>query len=166
MRRLRRSARMLLVNGLGSGYWFPKTWRRVLYRACGLDINDATVFSGTIIRTARLRIGSGSFVNHFCLFDDGDITIGRSVFISSGVTLASMDHEMGPSSKRAGPVMARPIVIEDGAWIGARAVVLGGVTIARGCVIGAGAVVTRSTEPNSIYAGVPARLVRVLQDVG
>jgi acetyltransferase-like isoleucine patch superfamily enzyme len=49
------------------------------------------------------------------------------------------------------------IVIDDDVWIGAHASVLDGVRIARGCVIGAGAVVTKSTEPYGVYAGVPAK---------
>jgi maltose O-acetyltransferase len=160
-----RTVRLGLVNGVGSAYWLPKTWRRLLYRACGFQIGSSTIFfSGTIIRTERLSIGSGSFINHSCLFDHGDIRIGDSVFLSAGVTLASGDHEVGPSTQRAGREVARPIVIEDGAWIGTNAVVLGGVTIRRGCIVGAGAVVTKSTDPDCVYVGVPARRMRVLDE--
>jgi acetyltransferase-like isoleucine patch superfamily enzyme len=51
------------------------------------------------------------------------------------------------------------IVIEDDVWIGAGARILDGVTIARGSVIGAGSVVTKSTQPYSIVVGVPAKIV-------
>ena len=52
------------------------------------------------------------------------------------------------------------VVIEDDVWIGTRAIVLGGVTIGRGAVIGAGAVVTKSIPPYAIAAGSPARVLR------
>ena len=51
------------------------------------------------------------------------------------------------------------VIIEDDVWIGANAVLLEGVTVAQGSVIGAGAVVTKSTQPYSISAGIPARQV-------
>ena len=52
------------------------------------------------------------------------------------------------------------IIIEDDVWIGAGVRILDGVTIARGCVIGAGSVVTKSTEEFGVYVGVPARLIK------
>lgn len=52
--------------------------------------------------------------------------------------------------------------VGDGCWIGANATILPGVTVAPGCVIAAGAVVTKDTEPDGLYAGVPARRVRDL----
>jgi acetyltransferase-like isoleucine patch superfamily enzyme len=53
-----------------------------------------------------------------------------------------------------------PVVIEDDVWIGANAVVMPGVTVRRGAVIGAGAVVTSDVEPYSVAVGVPARVIR------
>ncbi|WP_447643573.1 acyltransferase [Nocardioides zeae] len=52
--------------------------------------------------------------------------------------------------------------IGNGAWIGARALILPGVSVSEGCVIAAGAVVNRNTEPHGLYAGVPARRIRDL----
>ena len=51
-------------------------------------------------------------------------------------------------------------MIEDDVWIGANCTILDGVRIAKGCIIGAGSVVSKSTEPFGIYAGVPARLIK------
>jgi maltose O-acetyltransferase len=58
--------------------------------------------------------------------------------------------------------VARPVSIEDGAWIAARVTILPGVTIGRGTVVAAGAVVTRDVPPNTLAAGVPARVKREL----
>ncbi len=61
--------------------------------------------------------------------------------------------------KASGIELDQDVVIEDDVWIGGRAIVLSGVTIARGCIIGAGSVVTRSTTSYDIYAGNPARKI-------
>jgi acetyltransferase-like isoleucine patch superfamily enzyme len=79
-----------------------------------------------------------------------------------GVVLAAGGHNIsGPERRALGPNDA-PVVIGAGSWLGARVVVLPGVHVAPGCVVGAGAVVTRDTEPNGVYVGVPARRVRDL----
>ena len=77
--------------------------------------------------------------------------------ISSGM------HEYTQSKK---PVMLqkidpKKIVIEDGVWIGANVVVMPGVTIAEGTIVGAGSVVTKSTKPYSVVAGVPAKILKL-----
>jgi len=91
----------------------------------------------------------------------GRIKIGDDVMIASNVVLRASNHGM---NKSEGPMKVQPtlfgeIVIEDDVWIGSNAVILPGVTIARGCVIAAGCVVSRSTEPFSIVAGVPGRKI-------
>jgi acetyltransferase-like isoleucine patch superfamily enzyme len=72
---------------------------------------------------------------------------------------------MGGGAKRAGIGAADPIVVGDGSWIGARAVILGGATIGSGCIIGAGAVVLPGIyEANTLLAGVPARVIKKLPE--
>ena len=89
--------------------------------------------------------------------------IGRNVMIAMNVTLASSSHEVSKnSSHRAGQGYSKPITVEDGAWIGAGVIILPGITIGSGCVIGAGSVVTKDTEKDSLYVGVPARKVKDL----
>lgn len=90
------------------------------------------------------------------------ITIGHNVMIAAGVRMitrkhgfADLDHPMA----KQGYTNA-PIVIEDDVWIGFQAVILPGVTIGRGSIVGAGAVVTKDVGPYSIVGGVPARLIR------
>jgi maltose O-acetyltransferase len=162
VKRLGAALRMGVLNGVAAASWMPKRWRRSLMRLCGLRVGDALIFSGSLFRSTAVSIGDGTFVNFRCIFD-GPVTLGRNAAIGPNVTFAVGDHELGPASGRAGAHTLRPIVIGDGAWVGAHVVVLGGVTIAAGCVIGAGAVVTRSTDPDGVYMGVPARRVRDLQ---
>ncbi|MNP69519.1 Maltose O-acetyltransferase [compost metagenome] len=78
------------------------------------------------------------------------------------VMLCSSTHEPGDVSRRAGKPSGKSIKIGDGTWIGTRAVILPGVTIGEGCIISAGAVVTKDCEPNAMYAGVPAKKIKEL----
>ena len=88
--------------------------------------------------------------------------IGRNVSIGPFVQLVTDSHELANVNRRAGRTFYDPIVVGDGAWIGAGSIILGGVRIGRGAVIGAGSVVTRDVEPDTLYAGTPARKIRDL----
>lgn len=69
---------------------------------------------------------------------------------------------MGDAKRRAGKAIVGDIIIENGCWIGGNVTILPGVVISEGCIIGAGSVVTKNTEKNSLYVGVPAKKVRNL----
>lgn len=71
-------------------------------------------------------------------------------------------HDIGDKTLRAGKYIQKSVIVEDGVWIGANATILPGVTIAEGCIIGAGALVNKSTEPNGLYVGVPAKRIKDL----
>jgi len=89
--------------------------------------------------------------------------IGDYVMIAPHVTILSSMHGYDqisvPMIKQEKKKNIIPIIGND-VWIGTRAVIMPGVRVGDGCIIGAGAVVTRSTEPYGIYAGVPARKIR------
>lgn len=86
------------------------------------------------------------------------IVIGDRVRISRDVIIetAGLDFSSG---KPPYSHMSNPICIEEGVWIGARAIILGGVTIGKNSVIAAGSVVTKSVPPYSIVGGVPAKSI-------
>src|SRR3546814_18261471 len=75
------------------------------------------------------------------------------------VSILTTGHPVEPSPRRAG-VVARPIAIERNVWIGAGAIVIGGVTVGENSVVGAGAVVTRDVPRNTFVGGNPARVIR------
>jgi acetyltransferase-like isoleucine patch superfamily enzyme len=105
----------------------------------------------------RVSIGAGTVIDHDCLLSTtGGLLIGEHVCISAGVWLVTGNRDLND------PRFAetyQPIVIDDYAWIGPRAMVLGGITIGRRAIIQAGAVVTQDVEPNRVVAGVPATVV-------
>src|SRR3954452_168159 len=79
-----------------------------------------------------------------------------------GVMILTSAHALGPHERRGGELASAPVRIGHGCWIGARAVLLPGVTVGDGCVIAAGAVVRADCTADTLYAGVPAQAVRRL----
>ena len=119
--------------------------------------------SASASRSSSVTIGTNCWVNDGCTFDtSAEITLGNGVALGHEVMLLTSTHEIGPQFYRAGRSIDLPIIVGDGAWIGARAVVLPGVTIGRGAVVAAGSLVNRSVADNVLVAGVPARVVRPL----
>jgi len=84
-----------------------------------------------------------------------------------GVTVLGGDHNASQIGRFMRDVIEKvpendlPVIIEDDVWIGAKAVILKGVTLRRGSIVAAGAIVTKSFPPYSVIAGVPARLLKM-----
>jgi galactoside O-acetyltransferase len=90
----------------------------------------------------------------------GKIIIGNNVMIAPNVVIRAANHGLRRETEmRFQPHEYGEIVVEDDVWIGSNAVITSGVTISRGTVVGAGAVVTKSTKPYVIVGGVPARVI-------
>ena len=109
-----------------------------------------------------LSIGEGTYIGPRCVLGaGGGLTIGRHVTLGAAIHLLAENHAFDDLSRPINEqgVTRRGITIEDNAWIGNAAIVLDGVTIGRGAVIGAGAVVTRDVPPLAIAVGNPARVI-------
>jgi len=118
------------------------------YSAYGLDI----------------RIGYKVFINQCCtLYDMGGVDIADHVMIGPNVNIITTGHPLEPSRRRA-YIEAKPIVIQKNVWIATGATIIGGVTVGENSVVAAGAVVTKDVPPNSFVAGVPAKVVRSLEE--
>jgi maltose O-acetyltransferase len=157
-----------------SGIFPQNSFNRVrtsLLRALGLKIAATTCFGGSVTITGSgsvhdlLSIGPGCHITGPLHIDlTASVSIGARVYMGYDVMLVTADHELGEAVQRCGRRVYRPIFIEDGVWIGSRAVILPGVRIGRGAVVAAGAVVTRNVPPNAMVGGVPAKLLRDLED--
>jgi acetyltransferase-like isoleucine patch superfamily enzyme len=91
------------------------------------------------------------------------VTIGDHVTISHRCIIsAHMDSPSDTPVKRFIPIGAKPVVIEDGAWISIGATILPGVTVGKNAVVAAGAVVSRDVPPGTLVGGVPARHIKRL----
>lgn len=103
----------------------------------------------------NFKLGKNSVINQKCRLDNrGNITIGDSVSISAEVCILTADHYPQSPDFSGG---VSPVTIEDYVFIGTRAMILPGVTLGKGSVVGAGAVVTKDVAPFTIVAGVPAK---------
>jgi maltose O-acetyltransferase len=154
----------ILVCNIAASWLVPRTLRWAIYRACGLRINTRAISAGCFF-SGQTIIGRGTFVNAGCMFDGfAPIEIGERCSMGMRVTLITSTHELGDASHRAGALFGKPIRIGNGTWVGACATILPGVTIGEGCVIGAGAVVTSDCESGWVYAGVPAKPIRYLDE--
>lgn len=122
-------------------------------------------FMSGVCEMPEIRLGNHVFVGNLCTFSAAlKIVVGDHVLISTGVRIHDNDgHPLDAAKRRAGerigPDDARPVIIEDGTWIGANAVILKGVTIGRNAIVGTNAVVTRDVPPDAVAAGNPARIV-------
>jgi acetyltransferase-like isoleucine patch superfamily enzyme len=120
----------------------------------GQHVQMAGAWSGR----GKVSIGRGTVINWDCLlYVTGGLVIGENVSISAGAWLVTGSHDLNDPQF---PVTYKPIVIENHAWIGMRATILGGVTISEGAVVMAGAMVTRDVPPYAIVGGVPARVIK------
>jgi maltose O-acetyltransferase len=145
-------------------------WLRIrLLRAGGLRIGRRSMVGGRLRLAggpdpaSRVRIGDDCFINDGCRFDtSAPITIEDGAYLGHDVAVLTSSHELGPPERRAGTFSCAPIQIGRGVWIGARAVLLPGVSIGDGAVVAAGAVVTHSVGANVVVGGVPAREVRTI----
>jgi len=120
------------------------------------------VFNFRDLPRAFIHIGKRTFVGESVIIrGQGGVEIGDAVLIGPNAQILAINHNHDDPSL---PILdqgirGEGIVIEDGAWIGAGAIVLDGVRVGRNAVIGAGAVVTRDVPAHHVAVGVPARLV-------
>ena len=121
-----------------------------------------------IAKEGRIKIGNGVGMSHVNIVSWDNIEIEDNVFIGSGVKIWDTDfHSLEYTKRLKSPdpgVKHAPIKIKEGAFIGACAIVLKGVTIGKHSVIGAGSVVTKSVPDNEIWAGNPAQFIRKIEE--
>jgi len=144
-------------------------FRTAVYRAGGLKIGRGTLVLGGMELCGqgryweRLTIGNDCQITTPLYVDlNSEITCGDKVAIGHHVVLVTTGHKYDDPRHRCGEGIYEPIVIEDGAWIGANVTVLPGVTIGAGSIVAAGAVVSKSVPPHTVVGGIPARVIREL----
>jgi acetyltransferase-like isoleucine patch superfamily enzyme len=139
----------------------------IIWRDGRVVIGERVSLRGGVVVDAQrgsIEIGRHVSLNDYVvLLGRGGIVIGNDVRIAAHVLMASFDHNFDDVEMpiRLQGVTKKPIVVEDDVWIGAGAKILGGSHIARGCVIGANAVVKGRTVPYGVYLGAPARLYKM-----
>lgn len=135
--------------------------RRFLYRLGGVRIGKGSALHMGIkfYNPWGIKIGDDSIIGEGTVLDGRDkLTIGNHVDIASEVMIYNGEHDIHSQNfSVVENVVSSPVTIEDYVFIGPRAIILPGVTIKKGAVVGAGAVVTKVVEEFQIVGGVPAK---------
>ena len=149
-------------------HWVQGRGRVIIGDDVLLDGKSSFTFASRFSDAPTLRIGDRTKIGHGCVFVIGrEISIGADCRIAGGASFRdSPGHPLDPDARRRGepppPDAVKPIVLEDNVWIGANAIVQGGVRIGEGSVVSTGAVVMSDVAPGSLVAGNPGRRIGVV----
>ncbi|KRK39495.1 sugar O-acetyltransferase [Loigolactobacillus bifermentans] len=138
--------------------------RAILGQLFGAPLDQATVLNPPFQTDfgAHTFIGKHVFINRDCFFVDlGGVYIEDNALIGPRVMLISVGHHEDPAYRR--DLVLKSVRIKQGAWLGANVTVLPGVTVGEHAIVGAGAVVTKNVPANTVVAGVPAKVLRTIQ---
>lgn len=152
-----------LVAELNGKYHEMDEVRRLMSLITGVQIDDGfRLFTPFYTDFGKnIRFGKNVFVNMCCCFQDqGGIRIGDNTLVGHRCTIATLNHQLEPEKRQN--LSLSPVVIGNNVWIGADVTICPGAVIGDNAVVGAGAVVLGKVAPNTIVAGVPAKLIRNL----
>lgn len=131
--------------------------RRFFYRLAGMKIGKgSTIHMGArFFQPGNIAIGEDSLIgDHIFLDGRAPLSIGNHVDIASQVMIYNSEHDLTDETNKA---IEQPVEIGDYVFIGPRAIIMPGVSIGRGAVVAAGAVVTKDVPEKTIVAGIPAK---------
>lgn len=150
--------------------WLPETrhfpiggclrrfWLKKIIRFCGKNVN----VESRAAFTPKLKIGNNSGIGIECQLY-GNITIGENVLMGPEVVIYTQNHKFSDSEKYIGEQgyeEEKEVVLGNDIWIGRRVMIMPGVHIGNGCVIAAGAVVTKDMPDYSVVGGIPAKVIK------
>ena len=146
---------------LNGSYHTPEEVRALMSKLTASEIDESFVLFPPFHTDCgkNTKIGKRVFVNAGCQFQDqGGITIGGDVLVGPQTIIATLNHDPDPDKR--GGMFAKPVVICEKVWLGARVTICPGVTIGDGAIVAAGAVVTKDVQPRTVVAGVPAKVIK------
>ncbi|EGJ33955.1 MAG: acyltransferase [Moorea sp. SIO3B2] len=138
----------------------------------GITIKDDVIVSRNCViqgKTGPVVIGKKTDIGCNAIISSGaGIFIGSSVLIAGNCYIGGgryLSDRLDIPMMEQGVYSKGPVVIGDDVWLGAGAIVLDGVRIGKGCIVGAGAVVTKNLPDYAVAIGVPARVIRMRQQI-
>lgn len=137
-----------------------RTFRRWMYRLSGIKMGKGSVIHMwcNFYDPTNITVGHDTIIGDHAFLDGRDrLTIGNHVAFASSVMVYNSQHDI--DDEHFSPI-SKPVTIEDYVFIGPRAIILPGVTIGKGAVVAAGAVVSRDVPPFTVVGGVPAVKIR------
>ena len=156
---------MFVVNHLCDGAYLFELKRRLL-NLIGYKLGEGTKVVGPIYCTAKLRTGCDCWLGrNFTIHGNGIVEMGDNCDIAKDVTFLTGRHSTDAQEDGADEVRAVSICVGEGCWIGAHATLGRNVTIGKGCMILADACVMKNMPEKTLIGGVPARIVRKLDEL-
>ena len=152
-----------LTTRLNTSYHDEDGARSLISEIIGSKVDESTRVTPPFYTDfgRNIKLGKNVFVNHACTFmDRGGIIIEDDTKIGPKANLLTSNHPLDPAHRKE--LVSTPIWIKKNVWIGAAATILPGVTIGENSVVAAAAVVTQDVPPNTVVAGVPAKVIRTL----
>lgn len=156
---------MKLTAQINTGYREPEALRSLFSELIGKPVDETfTLFPPFYTDCGKnITVGKQVFINMGCKFQDqGGIFIDDGALIGHNVVLATLNHAKSPEER--GDMIPAAIHIGKKVWIGANATILPGVTIGDGAIIAAGAVVSKDVPQNTIAVGVPAKIIKKIEE--
>ncbi|MBD1423770.1 acyltransferase [Sphingobacterium chuzhouense] len=157
---------LLITNWLPDNRFTIKlrgTLARPFFKRCGKRLElgrDLTLLNSYNIEIGNdVYIAKGGWLNGM-----GGLIIEDEVVLAPYVVISTMQHVFRNNSVRFGGSLPGKIVIGKGTWLAAHVAVKCGVTVGKGCIVGANAFVVKDTEDNAIYGGVPAKFIKENRD--
>ncbi len=145
--------------------------RTYVMRQLGFQVGRGTMIWDTPRFIGSKHVRTKVSIGDYCLLTVGSfldlaapIRLGNFVTLAPEVMLLTGTHDFHNPQNRAGKMEARPVTICDGVWLGARSMILPGVTVGEGSIVGAGAVVNKDVAAHTLVAGVPAVFIRKLPE--
>ena len=113
----------------------------------------------------NIHVGDDFLANYnVTILDIAPVTIGNHVMIAPNTIITTVNHPISPADRRKHLAYAKPVRIGDDVWIGSNVSIMPGVSIGNNVIVAAGAVVTKDVPDNVIVGGVPARVIREIED--
>lgn len=156
-----------IINSIQSSALISQFARTKILRFLGFNIHStARIAENVYLGSNNLKMGKETFIN-IGSFIDGSASVIIDDYVRCGpyVKILTGTHKYRNSVIRRRTedgTLAKTVTIKKGCWVGMGSIIMPGITIAEGCIISAGAVVINDTEPNGLYAGVPAKRVKEL----
>lgn len=141
-----------------------------LLRMAGMKLGKSMVIMAPLtvlpqLAAGTISIGRKSYLGARCRFGGrAGVSIGEFAQIAPDVSFDTATHTLDFEAGKARPTIQHPITVEDHVWIGTGARILGGVTIGRGAVVAAGAIVTKNVAPLTVVGGVPAKPISTVKE--
>ncbi len=152
---------LCITTKINSAYHSPEELRELMSELIDQPLDEGFALFPPFYTDCgqNITIGCRTFINMGCSFQDwGGITIGDDCLIGHNCTICTVNHSKDPQKR--GNMTCIPVKIGNRVWIGANVTILPGVSIGDGAIIAAGAVVNKNVEPNTIVAGVPAKIIK------